>query len=415
MHHTAHPAPRSAAPFFPRRTLSATVACLACFVAECAHAGPEDALNYFVGASVVHDDNLFRLPSQTAAPTVQGTSAKSDTLTTLQAGIRYDRAVSLQRFQLDLTAVQYNYRTHDYLNFSALNYRGAWLWSVSPRLTGTLSADRTTVLESYATLQDTSQRNKRTTDNQHLTADWQVDGGWHLLGGAHHLRSEANAANTVTGNYTEDTAEGGLRYVSAANNSVALVHRATKGSFFDRTQDATTMLDTGYNQSETEAQVIYRTGAHSQLDGRVAYRDRSYDHYSTRDYAGTVWTLGYLWTPTEKLRFTLAAGRDLVAYQEQANSYYATRFINLTPSWQVTEKTAVRMKLGHAKNDYRGAIVATSPMREDTVRNAELGLSWRPTQTVLVDTYVAHERRSSNIATLPYRDNLIGLSASGTF
>ena len=45
-----------------------------------------------------------------------------------------------------------------------------------------------------------------------------------------------------------------------------------KGSFFDRTLDATTMLDTGYDQSETEARVIYRTGAHSQLDGRIAYR-----------------------------------------------------------------------------------------------------------------------------------------------
>lgn len=188
-----------------------------------------------------------------------------------------------------------------------------------------------------------------------------------------------------------------------------------QGRYLDRDPDPARLLDTGYEQSETEARLRYQLGARTLLDGRLAYRDRNHDHHAARDYAGAVGTLATHWTPTDKLRLSLSAGRDLVAYQELANSYYATRFVNLAPSWQVTEQTALRVRVGHARNDYRGAIVASAPLREDTVRSVEFGVAWQATRTITVDGHVARELRSSTLPGLPYQDNRIGLAATGTF
>lgn len=379
------------------------------------HAGPEDPVNFIVGGSIEHDDNLFRLSSNAPAPRVRGTSSKSDTLYTTYAGIRVDKPYGLQRFQLDVTGVKNNYRTHSYLNFSAVNYRAAWLWAVSPRLTGTLSADRNSELESFTTLQNNSSQNKRTTENRRFTADWWVDGGWHLIGGASWLRSEGDNTASITGNYTEDTAEGGVRYVSAANNSIAFVQRATRGHYMDRTLNALTMLDTDYDQRESEVRGTYQLAGHSRLDGRLAHKERDYENYSRRDFSGMVGNLSYLWTPTGKLRITALAGRDLLPYLEQTSSYYSSDFVNVTPEWLLTAKTTLRLRLGYYRNDYHGAIVAVAREREDSIRSAQLGVAWRPLPTVLVDAYVTREHRSSNISGLTYDANIIGVAASGTF
>lgn len=388
---------------------------LACIAPNLGHADEQDAFNFAAGTSVRYDDNLFRLPSG-VAPNTGRPSSRSDMLYTVYAGVRVDKPYAQQRLQMDVTATQYSYRSNDYLNFSAVDYRAAWLWALTPRLTGVLSADQTSELASYANLENATTRNKRVHENQRFMADWWVDGGWHLTGGAYRLRSVADAGElTAIGNYVQNTAEGGIKYVSAANNSIAAVHRASRGDFVGRALDTASALDTHYDQSETELRGIYQVTGHSLLDARLGHRNRTYEHFSQRNFSGTIGNLSYQWTPTGKLQFTLATGRDLIAYQESANSYYAANNISLTPLWRLTDKTSIRLKLDFTKNEYGGAIVPVAAAREDTIRSTQLGVAWRPTRTVIVDGYLTHEQRSSNIAGLPYQANIAGISASAVF
>lgn len=402
---------------WPIRLIPAAVMMIAAMTPALGHADAQDGFNFAVGTSVRYDDNLFRLPSGSPAPNTGRYSSKSDMLYTAYVGVRLDKPYGQQRLQMDITATQYSYRTNDYLNFSAVDYRAAWLWAITPRLTGTLSADQTSELASYATLQNATNRNKRVNENQRLTADWWVDGGWHLVGGVYRLRSIADGGElTAAGNYIQDTAEGGVRYVSAANNTLAAVQRTSRGDYIGRTLDAVNVLDTRYNQNETELHAIYQVTGHSLLDARLAYRNRTHEHFSQRNYSGTVGGLSYQWMPTGKLQFTLATGRDLVAYQESANSYYATNYISLTPAWLISDKTTIRLKLDLSKNEYHGAVAPTAAgSREDTVRSTQFSVAWRPTRTINVDGYLTHEQRSSNFSGLPYQANIAGVSASATF
>jgi exopolysaccharide biosynthesis operon protein EpsL len=390
----------------------------ASLAAGLSHAGPEDSLNFAVGTTLRHDDNFFRQPSGSPAPNAGSgnSSSKSDTISTLYAGVRVDKLYSLQRFQLDVTATQYKYRNNDYLDFTAVDYRGAWLWSVSPRLTGILSADKTSELTSYADLQNTTVKNRRTVENQRFTADWWVDGGWHLIGGGYRQRSKGNNNElSAFGDYEESTGELGVRYVAANENSIAAIIRETDGEYLDSTLNAVSLLDTHYRQSESQVRGILRLTGNSLLDGRIGFVDRTYDHFSQRNYSGIVGELNYRWTPTGKLRLAMTGGRNLVAYQESNNSYYASQYVNLTPEWLVTEKTTIRLGLGVAQNDYRGAVVPVTTMREDTVRTFQVGANWRPTPTITVDGYLTHEQRSSNLPSGDYDANVAGVSASLLF
>ena len=382
------------------------------------YADSEDGLNFAVGSTVRHEDNLFRLPSGTPPPSAGSgnSSSKSDLISTIYAGIRFDKQYSLQRLQLDVTATQYDYRNNDYLNFTAVDYRGAWLWSVSPRLTGILSADKTSELTSFANLQNSTVRNKRTLENQRFMADWLVDGGWHLTGGVYRQRSKGdNNELSAFGDYDENTGELGIRYVAANDNSIAAVIRETDGKFIGTSLDPVNFLDTRYRQSESQVRGIFRVSGNSLLDGRFGFVDRTYDHFSQRDYSGAVGELSYKWTPTGKLRLALTGGRNLLAYQETGSSYYVSKYVNLTPEWLVTEKTTVRLGFGVTKNDFRGAVAPVTTMRDDKIRTAQIGLNWRPTRTITVDGYVTYEQRSSDLSSFDYHANIAGIAASLLF
>lgn len=379
-------------------------------------ADAEDSFNFAAGISTRYEDNLFRLASNAPAPNANGSSGKSDTILTTYAGIRFDRSYNLQRIQLDATATSYNYKNNDFLNFTALDYRAAWLWAISPRLTGSLFADSTSNATSYTNLQNIRTPNKRTVEHQGFLGDWLMDGGWHLVGGVNRLRSVTDSTElTSYGNYVQNSAEAGIKYLSTSDNSITLVQRQANGGYMDRENDPVNLLDTRYKQSETELRSIYRVTGHSRLDARIGYRDRTHENYSERNFSGLVGAISYLWTPTGKLQFTLTAGRDLLAYQEAGNSYFASNYVNFTPAWLISDKTTLRLKFDFYNNNFAGAVIPVSELRKDKIYATQIMLAWKPTRTVVVDSYLLHEERSSNISGFPYTANVVGLSLSAIF
>ena len=381
------------------------VAVFACAAPGPSHADPEDALNFSLSSTATYDDNLFRLPSGNA-PTRPG-SSRADTIYKLKGGAHIDKPYAQQRLQADLTATQYSYRNNSYLNASAVDYRAAWLWSLTPQLTGILSTDQASSPISYADLQNASNKNLRKNTSRSFTADWAVDGVWHVVGGVNHLRSVTDGGElTATGNYEQNSAEGGVKYVSVANNSLAAVRRQIRGDYLGQ--------PLSYDQSDSELVGLWQLTGQSRLDARLGYTERTYN-LAQRNYSGMTGALSYQLTPTGKLRFTLATGRDLVPYLETNNSYYVSNFVALTPAWLLSEKTTISLRLGFNQNDFRGALTPTAAMREDRVRSAQLSAAWRPARTINVDGYVTREQRSSNFSALDYHDNIVGINGSLRF
>jgi exopolysaccharide biosynthesis operon protein EpsL len=356
-----------------------------------AWADEQDALNFAAGAAVMFDDNLFRLPD----------SEKSDRILTTNAGIKIDKPYSLQRFQVDANVVDNRYNTNSYLDYTAFNYRAAWLWQLTPNIKGTLSADQKEVLNSFADFlgfnnQLTRTRNIQTNENRIFDVDALIGGGWHLLGGVSELRSRNSVTFDAVGDFIQAGANIGIKYVAPSENSIALVQRAYNGDYQGRVLDVASQLDTGFRQRETEAQLQWRLTGKSLIDARLGYVDREHDNFSSRDYDGMTGRLAYNWQPTGKLGITTSIARNIYSFQQSMNSYYVADTFAISPVWHVTAKTSLNLRYDFSHRDYRGAIDPIAEHRKDNVQSLMLSADWKPLRTVTVTGALRHEMRSSS-------------------
>src|SRR5215212_8013278 len=126
----------------PRRCMLAVCTLAAACAVELARADEYDTLNISLSTSLTYDSNIFRLSDSADARAVLGTSTKSDEVSVSTLLLRVDKTLSQQRFQIDVSETIYRYRNFSFLDFNALEYRGTWLWHVTPRISGTVGAER---------------------------------------------------------------------------------------------------------------------------------------------------------------------------------------------------------------------------------------------------------------------------------
>jgi len=386
--------------YTPHKGVTALIV-MALAVSDSAWADAQDALNYSLGTSVRFEDNLFRLPDSANTVATLGKSQRSDQVYTTNAGIKIDKAYSLQRFQVDAGIVDNRYKTYDDLDYTAFNYRAAWLWRLTPNISGTLQADQQQILNNFADYRDANnllirRRSIQTNQSRVFNVDALVGGGLHLLGGISEFRSRNSQTFNAVGNYIQTGGELGIKYVTPSENSIALIQRASKGDYQGRIADVLNQLDTGFEQRETEAKVIWHLTGKSEIDARLGYVDRQHDHFSSRDYDGVTGRLDYNWTPTDKLRINTSLTRNISSYQQVINSYYVADTFSISPVWQVDAKVNVRLSYDYSQRDYFGAIVAIPEKRKDKVQSLLLAAEWQPTRTITVNGALQHEARNSN-------------------
>ena len=371
-------------------------------------AAQERVLGLVVGAYETWDSNIFRLAD------VNG--PESERFTTAYVGLRVDKRYKQQEFQLDVTQSAVRYNKFAYLNFDPLDYRGAWLWHLSPRVTGTLSTAQQQYLYRFEeTANIVTQRNIVTRNSSLFTTDGWLFGGWHLLAGALYNKVDNSVPVPATPNYRESGGEGGVKYVALSNSFVAANFRFLRGEY-DRPLDSIAVFDDGYRRSESEVSAEWVLSAKSTFRGSMGWFDYRADHFSQRDFSGPVGRLVYAWSPTTRLRFDLSAIRDLQTYWDNLSSYRVVDVLAIAPAWNVSPRTVLRGELAYEADDYRNPVIPyPGPLRQDTARRVRVGADWVPWRSVTLGANVVWERRSSNFAVFEYDDTRATLNASLTF
>ena len=358
--------------------------------------------------STVWDDNVFRLPS--SAP------SSSERITSAYVGLHIDKPYGQQRFLLNVTQGAVRYQNFSYLNFNPFTYDGAWLWQLSPRVSGTLSTTHGETLYRFEDSRNITQQILTTTDNTRFSVDGRLFGGWHLLGAAIYDKTENSSPVPQTPNYRATGGEGGINYMARSGSSIGFNYRGRHGEYVDRLLDPVLQLDDGFESKEWEVLVNWLPGGASRLTARAAWYDYRAIHFSGRDFSGPTGSLTYNWAPTGKLRFVFSGARTLEAYWLNVSSYRATNTYSFAPTWDVTAKITVRMELAYLTDDYRGPIIPYSgPLRSDSTRRGMLGLDWTPWHNVTLGASVRLEQRKSNFDINDYEDTLTSLTAALRF
>ena len=180
--------------------------------------------------STVSDANVFRVPDGITDPQLatRGLSGRSDRYSTVRFGLRGDKSYALQHFTFDVGQSLTKYDKFKFLDREAYNYQGIWYWQLTPRISGTLSTDRS---ESLTGFDDTLSVVPifRATRNQAFTVDAWLFGGWHLLGGASESEQKSTSAFAAQPDSTQTSTELGARYVAASGNSITYTQRWRDG------------------------------------------------------------------------------------------------------------------------------------------------------------------------------------------
>ena len=380
-----------------------------------AQANEFDTLNVSISTSLTYDSNLFRLADSVDPRTALGTSTKSDLISTSSLALKLDKSFSQQQFQLDISETVYRYRTFSFLDFEALEYRGSWLWHFTPRISGTLGADRREALVPFGDIR-TAQQNLRVTDREYLTLEGQITGGWYaLLGASHFQQKDSRIALSPEQSYDAVSSEAGIKYLRAPGTSLALIQRYVNGSY-KGTFDPTALFDSGFHDNQTEVVGDWNATGKSSFHGRLTWIDRNHDNFSQRDYSAWAGEASNVWSATGKSRFNFALRRDVTTWWEQTASYRVSDTATAAWTWQMMPHTALLAQIDRVHRDYRGPVgTLVGPLRVDNERSAQLGLNWTPRRSLLFKAGIQRYTRSSNYPVNDFETNIANVSAAVTF
>jgi exopolysaccharide biosynthesis operon protein EpsL len=366
---------------------------------------------------VLYDSNLLRLSSGFRGQIIPGVSSRSDVINTSTLGLHLDKAYSLQRIELDAYLVKQDYNTFDYLNFSALNYRAAWHWSLTPRVRGNLSTTRDTRSNSFADVANVTRRNLRRDSTTRLDVEADLGAATRLVGALTQQRQRNEQAVVDDRDATIRGVMAGMRYVYPSGSFVGYGLRVSRGQYLRSPSDFSTTRASDFDQTENELVARWILSGRTRLDGRISYLRRSHQDASERDFSTPLAELRMVWTPTAKVRLeTLLARTYTVTHTDYASYTIRNRFA-LMPSWTIGPHTNLRLQLEQSNQIYDGALPSSTFLldREDTTRLARLGIDWYPRESILLTVQVQTERRTSSFTGFDYRTHGASLNAQVRF
>ncbi len=359
-----------------------------------------DTLQWRAGAQWQRDDNVF-LESDG--------SAKTDHIFVTTLGLRVNKPISLQRLELDVKVDNFKYERYSVLDFTALNYTGAYRWAVTPRMRGNVLAERREYIDRFSDI-SSGNVNRRTEQNHGLEAEYEVGAAWRALGGVFDRRI-SNSVSTYQADTTVQGGELGARYDFRSGNSLAYRYRQGQGDY----SGGQTTLG-GFTDRQHEFDLAWQPTGQIRVNGRMGWLDREHDLQPGRDFSGWVGRLNANWQLSGKTSVAAGLARELASYQTTDASYFQGQRWFIAPEWKPTFKTAVRLRWDHGTRTYKGApSPSLSAGREDRLNILTLGLEWEVMRALRLLATVQRDERNSNIDGFDYKANIYGISALASF
>lgn len=377
---------------FIKQSLSYTLYCCVCvslLIDRPLYAAQFDTLEYSASVNHAWDNNLFRSKD----------NASSDEITTFRAGVRFDKAVSLQRFLVDVNYVDYQYQKNDFLDFDAVNYNAAWLWSLTPSLTGTLSTRKNKSLLGFADFRTFAQ-NIRTDEYNIFRAEYSPYKVWSLIVGFTDTSLQNSQTFNAQNDYDATAVDYGARYNFASGTSLTFLGHTRNGNF-KRVLNASNIasaFDNGFSEDEFEMDVVFKATAKSNLSSKLAYLSREYDHFSVRDYDAWLGNLKYDLLITGKLKASMDLSRSVGTFETQYSTYSITDAVNIGASYFYSDKVVFGLNARLSQRDFDGRVNPVFPNRIDHEQSINGSLTWQPLRNIGLTLSSVKSSRNANSA-----------------
>ena len=358
-------------------------------------AQPQDTVKLRGNINILNNDNFFSAPSGTAV---------SERVTTQTIGINVVLPYSLQRFELDASLTGNQYQSYSNFDYVGQNYSAAWLWSVTPQLHGSLASSRAETLNAAIDSLNPSLRNKNTTQNTALLANYDLGGPWQLTAGVSNNNTVNERALIGQSDNRSTGVNAGVRYALASGNSLAYSMQVANGS---STND--------YTSTTHDVTLVWVLSGSTSLNSRVGYLRQSFAVTPQFDFNGVVGAMSFVWRPTGKTTLTAGWQRDIASYQTIGTTHTQIDTFTLSPAWQISPKTSLSMQYRYAVRDDQGNPTGVPASRQDRLQDTSLSLSWQPRPLATLSATVGEAYRNSNLANTNFAARTVSLAALFSF
>ena len=377
-----------------------------------------DVVKFNLGAGVAYDDNVFRLPPNEPVLPSSGSTKRSDTIFTLNAGAAVNKDISRQNFELGANIIQRLYTEHDEFDVTLFNFGATWNWRVGNQWGGEIGYTQNQYSNAFLEVSSFTP-NKRTVGIPFASIGYQFHPSWEVRGRYQFVDITNSAERFKLSDLEQSVYEGALRYRTQFGNVVDLYYRYTDGK---RPNVVVDLAGTGqFTQDDIGLGVVrWELSGRSRFSGFLAYTNRSYELAPERDFSGPTWNLTYVYLPTGNTSVSLSLYRLIGAFTDVTTNYIVTTGVTLTPTWQATSRLALGLNAFYQDRDYKGrpgilTDLAGEDQRNDDLYSVGINATYAILRSLKGTLYYTWTERDSNVERRNFRDNIVGAGLEWSF
>lgn len=384
------------------------------FTAGCAllAAGAAQALTIdfkpLAHVEVIHDDNIFRAPDNSAAG---GAGRVADTVTRYGAGASLKLTQSLQTLTIDGDYDRVDYASQNQLNHNRYRLGAALGLAAGSSLHLNLKAAREHRLENFAYRHDSA---KGFIDQKTAGADFEyaITPRYSLVSSGNYYSTRATLASSQDFDVIERGVEGGLRYGIARYSGLDLIVRDVHGDFPSRVVTAGDGREKKYEQQSAFMRLAYAPSGLTDLRLQAGYTRRQHQDASVSDFKGATGRFSLLRRISGRSQLRFDAYRDLYYVQQAGANYVENLGVDLGFDYLYSAKLKLAATVERIESRYRGAssfAQQTGGARSDELLGARIGAEYQPFYRFSITPSYRFERRNSTEALSQYYFNSFGV------
>lgn len=375
-------------------------------------AAETDSVRFNASGEIIHDDNLFRLPSGTSP---QNGGERSDRIQRITASVDTRARIGLQTFSANIATYRDWFARNSFLNNTGYDGTARWNWQVGSNLSGTAAYMNSRTLAGFGE-QRRETRDLLTLRGPSVSANLKV-----ALD--HTFGVEASEQQTRRSDPTQlslenDTSNLGIvwTYRSTSDNSIGLRARRSEAKYLNSSLPASGGID-NFVQRDVGGFASGPAGAVSRWSAELGYAKREYVQDARSDFSGAIGRVGFDWQPTAKVTLNMALSRQLIPPENLGTAYSVSSLGAITATWAATPAISVSATAEKDRRNYRTAlgVGAEGDERRDTLQRFRLSASFDPITVLRLVARVENGQRESNFEAQSYRYNQVQLGAELRF
>lgn len=387
----------------PRRKIRRILICLPTLVSMASvlnvQADELDTIQLSASVNKLYDSNLFR----------QSVNETSDQATISTLGVSFNKTYALQRVMANVTYVDNKYEKSDFLNYAATNYNAAWMWSLTPGLTGVLSSARNQRQINFRDLQSAVKNVNIRTENT-FRAEYAPHQVLSLILGYSEIKSENSQSFNAIASNERIGVDYGAKYNFPSGSYISLMGHQRDGTVNGRPLNNLLQFDTGFTDYEYDLEISLAENGKSNFTGKLGQLEREHDHFSLRDYKAWIGSLSYELLWTGKVKSNLGISRSVGAFETSNSTYSLTDALTASVSYEISNKVQAGLNFRLSERDFDGRGQFDTSGRTDREHSYGAHISWRPIKNIGVSLTSTKSNRNSTLAQFDFDDTLTSIN-----